>query len=113
MNKKLSYEFGDNQALASITFDMDDLFLNMETPVISSRLIGVIPYAEQGIADENGNPLIVDWDFDKKQRKANHPTVGPLRDLNNGLNIISIVSPGTFYTPSKKFFVPSFNNEDF
>lgn len=72
-----------------LKFEIDNSFQGLSTPTVNGTLIGVIPFAEQTIEDEDGNEIAVDSDFDSNVRGEN-PTVGPLQNLLEGTNSISI-----------------------
>ncbi len=97
--------------IVSLYFKMDDSFIGITSPSVNPDLIGLIPFAEQSIADENGNPISVFWDFNKVVRKTANPTIGPLSNLKVGSNSIdfkTLISP----TKASIFFEPIISREE-
>lgn len=93
------------------SFEMDDSFGELETPVVDADLIGIIPLAEQSIEDELGNPITVGRDFNNRKRNTSNPVLGPLSNLQAGTNLVSIGTK-TLATPSNSYFVPVVTREN-
>lgn len=96
---------------ASLNFYIDDSIIGITSPTVNPDLIGLIPLAEQSIADENGNPITVLWDLNNVVRKTVNPTIGPLRNLQVGFNNIELktkISP----TNSTIFFKPLISRDE-
>lgn len=110
--RTFSHSLKFNSEAATLTITLDSTYSDFETPTINQELVGVIPNAEQSIADEEGNPITVDWDFYKNQRKSRFPTLGPLTDLKPGVNVLSISAP-LVPTPSKLLYQGTFLNAQF
>lgn len=91
-DSKFEYSVNYTTKGASLTFSMDDSFIEVTSPIINSDLVGIIPFAEQSIADENGIPITVNWDFNRKNRKSKNPMIGPLINLSVGENSIQFLN---------------------
>ncbi len=109
-NVFFSYNHWVNSEDATLTINLDTTYSDIETPTVSPELVGVIPLAQQSIADEHANPITVTWDFNKKARRDRFPLVGPFSDIQLGDNTFSIKTP-LKPTPSKRLYRSSFTNQ--
>ncbi|GAB5409145.1 MAG: hypothetical protein BalsKO_15100 [Balneolaceae bacterium] len=106
----IDYKVTYSETGLNFTFTMDESFENISTPLITSELVGIITYAEQSISDERGIPIVVNWDFNKEDRKAENPTIGPLKNLSIGSNSITFEIETT-PTKSDIYFKPKVERE--
>ncbi|HAA13768.1 MAG TPA: hypothetical protein DCE41_19580, partial [Cytophagales bacterium] len=88
----------------TISFEMDDSFVGLPSPTVDTALVGIIPLAEQSIADEAGHPITVDSDFEGVSRPI-HPTLGPLQNMVAGTNTLQLAYE-VFPTPGVQHPVP-------
>jgi hypothetical protein len=70
-------------------FTIDNTFNGIITSYVNKALVGQIPDANQSIADELGNDIEVNTDFNSLSRTATNPKVGPLENISTS-NRISI-----------------------
>lgn len=110
-DSKFEYTLNYLKEGVEFSFEMDDSFKGVTTPVINPVLIGVIPNTEQSIADEFGNPITVNWDFYKMKRKEVNPVIGPINNLSEGVNLVTIETK-ILPTPSKTYFKPLVYREE-
>ena len=96
---------------ALLNFNMNNSFIGIISPTVNSDLIGLIPFSEQSIADEYGNPITVFWDFDKVNRKNENPTIGPLSNLKVGSNNVELKT-SIIPTNSTIFYKPIISREE-
>ena len=92
----------------SLSFEFDDSHLGVSSPLVDADLVGQIPFSGQSIADESGHPITVDRDFNEVARPSN-PTIGPLQDLAEGTNAVSIgttVLPGPAIVYERPTVIP-------
>ena len=79
---KFTYE---NHPLGvTIRFSMNDAFSRLKGPWVDAGLVGVFSTVGQTIEDRYGNPIRVDTDIDGN--KFAEPVVGPLTDIEKGIN---------------------------
>ncbi|TRX58248.1 carbohydrate-binding protein [Fulvivirga sp. M361] len=100
-----SYKITDTETGIDFSFEFDDSFKNITSPYVNEALVGVIPFANQSIADEEGNPITVNRDFNLLDRVGTHPKIGPLENISVGTNSIRIGSQ-MLATPGTKYPVP-------
>ena len=100
-----SYKITDTETGVDFSFEFDDSFENITSPYVNEALVGVIPFANQSIADEKGNPITVNHDFNLLDRVGTHPKIGPLENISAGTNSIRIGSQ-ILATPGTKYPVP-------
>lgn len=104
-NSEFNYKVNYTETGIDFSFRMDGSFKDISTPLIHSELIGIIPNTGQGIADELGNSITVNWDFFKKERASKNPVIGPLRNLIVGRNSI-LIETKIRPTPALIYFEP-------
>jgi len=78
----------DHPLRTMITFSMDDAPFRVKGPRVNAELVGVFPTVGQTIEDRYGHPIRVDTDFNG--RKYSRPIAGPLADLKQGENTVTL-----------------------
>jgi hypothetical protein len=92
-----SHSITDTENGIDLSFEMDNSFSDMTTSYIDGSLVGIIPLVDQTIEDELGNEIRVNGDFNQVSRTGTNPIAGPLENLLEGSNTISI---GTAMQPT-------------
>lgn len=108
---EFEYEIQYTTTGVDFSFEVDDSFKGIQTPIVNVDLVGIIPLAEQSIEDKQGNPITLNWDFNRMKRAAQNPVLGPLSNLQAGINTISI-GVNMLATPAKTYFTPVVTRED-
>jgi alpha-N-arabinofuranosidase len=71
----------------TLEFFMNESYSLVESAIVDSERVGVFSTTGQTIADQNGNPIRLDIDFNGKDFEK--PIVGPISNLSQGRNTVS------------------------
>ena len=71
----------------TLQFSMNKAYRQVNAPMVDAKLAGTFSTTGQTIEDKNGNPIMVNTDFNGKA--FDKPNVGPISGLQEGNNMIS------------------------
>ncbi len=89
-NLKSEFEFENNPDIASISFMLGNLLFEGTYPLITSKMIGIMPLPQVFMENPNGTPLDITTDYFGNSINPKNVKPGPFQKISSGINKFTV-----------------------